>query len=147
MLATCGPAVMWSDLRDRRIPNRLTLAIALLAVPCWVLGADATLETAVRQVLVLLACSVPMLALYAMRVLGGGDVKLIGALLLWVPPAFVPDFFVAMLLAGGPVGLATLIVHRWRRSGDRVSVPYGVAIVVGACVALWPRFMSCAWPV
>lgn len=44
--------------------------------------------------------------------LGGGDVKLLGAAAIAVPPAVVPPFAVAVALAGGVLSLVYLLIGR-----------------------------------
>ena len=74
--------------------------------------------------LVLALCA----ALFAARMLGGGDAKLLAALALWVPPAAFAELLLVMALAGGLLAGAMLVTRR------RVSVPYGIAIAAGG---LW----------
>lgn len=143
LLCLCCLLVMWHDMHDRRIPNRLCLVIALLAIPSWLASGNEFWSTAARQVLLVLVVGLPVLGLYALRVMGGGDVKLIAALVLWLPPVLVPGFLIATLLIGGLVGLVTLGVQRWCDMEREVSVPYGVAIVAGAFAVLFPRTASC----
>jgi prepilin peptidase CpaA len=68
--------------------------------------------------------------------MGGGDVKLIGALALWFPLQPLLWMLAAMSLAGGAITLALAIEHRLRRRPGALEVPYGVAIAVAALLAL-----------
>ena len=63
-----------------------------------------------------------------MRQMGGGDVKLLTALALWIEPEWFLRLVLFMALAGG---LLTVILGMWhimRRRKDRLGIPYGVAI-------------------
>ena len=60
-------------------------------------------------------------AFYA-GMMGGGDVKLAGALALWFPPLVTLKFLVLMSIAGG---VLTLIVLAWHRSCKREGRPGG----------------------
>jgi prepilin peptidase CpaA len=127
------------DVRARRIPNAVPLVLAggwiALALAGWVRGADphALSHLAAGAGLFVLA----MLAWRA-RVMGGGDVKLLGAVGLWLPLSAVPGFLIALSLAGGVQALASLAMRRFRASGkDPHRMPYAVSITVAAaCVLL-----------
>lgn len=137
--------LMWgavTDLRARIISNRLNLAIALLAplwwwasgVPLW---PDVPLQIGLALVLFGI-----FTGLFALGVMGGGDVKLIGALALWLPwPAMMSLLFV-MALVGGAVALATLVHHRMSKRSGAPEVPYGVAIALGGLWVLGERYFN-----
>src|SRR5690606_22120485 len=86
----------FSDLRSRRIAKWLTGTIALGAPPFWwasamPLWADPWAQTSVAAQLGVAAFTFAILAvLFAIRAMGGGDVKLLTALALWIePPLFL----------------------------------------------------------
>jgi prepilin peptidase CpaA len=76
-------------------------------------------------------------AAFAAGLLGGGDVKLLAALALWVDLQRLVWLVAAIFIAGGAVALiyifARLTVPRLRKSkrSDR-RIPYGLAIAAGA---------------
>jgi prepilin peptidase CpaA len=119
------------DLRTRTIPNPLNLSIALAAIPFWWLS-DLALwpEIAARVGIALLLFAV-FAGLFAVGAMGGGDVKLIAALALWLPPAAVLKLIVIMSIAGGVLTLVMLARHRLAKSEAQLEVPYGVAIAFG----------------
>jgi len=66
--------------------------------------------------------------------MGGGDVKLLTALALWIAPLPFLRLLIVMALVGG---VLTLFIGAWkiaRRRRNEISVPYGVAI---ATAGLW----------
>ena len=74
-------------------------------------------------------------AAFAAGWLGGGDIKLFAALGLWVDLQAAVGLVVAILLAGGFLGL--IYLGAWRLMPREVSrssrkLPYGLAIVAGA---------------
>ena len=88
------------------------------------------------------------IALFALRVMGGGDAKLAAACLLWLGPAALPSFMLWTALAGGALAVSLLLARRapapfaargphWvgRLLSRDADVPYGIAIAVGALVA------------
>lgn len=89
--------------------------------------------------------------------IGGGDVKLLSACALLVPPASVPELVLSTALAGGVLALLYLALGRllrrgatprptgllrrvWRaerrRIGRRLSLPYACAIGAGVLLTL-----------
>ena len=69
--------------------------------------------------------------------LGGGDVKLLAAIGLWMDLQSALTLLIAVLLAGGVLGMiyigARVLLHGTKSSGRKYSkVPYGLAIVGGA---------------
>jgi prepilin peptidase CpaA len=122
------------DLRTRTIPNGLNLAVALLAVPFWWLtGIDPWPDIALQVGAAALVFAA-FAGLFALGAMGGGDVKLIAALALWLPWPALLAVLVIMSLAGGLLTLAMLIRKRLARSEAALEIPYGVAI---ACGGLW----------
>ena len=123
-----------TDLRARIISNRLNLAIALLA-PLWWWANDVSLWPGVAlQIGVALAVFGVFCGLFAIGMMGGGDVKLLGALALWLPIGALLTLLVVMALAGGLITLATVVHHRLAKKDGQPEVPYGVAI---ALAGLW----------
>src|SRR5687767_7936915 len=122
------------DLRTRTIPNWLNGALALLAVGWWwangwALWPDIALIIGVALFVFLLFAGA-----FALGMMGGGDVKLIAALALWLPLMLLTKMLVVMALAGGVLTLVMVIRQRWLRTKDKTEVPYGVAIAAGG---LW----------
>ena len=130
-----------TDLKARIIPNRLNLAIAL-AAPLWwwaskASGTDMLLHAALAGGMLALFG-----ALFALGMMGGGDVKLIAALALWLPPQALLTMLVWMAIAGGILTLIVLAVHALRRAPGRPEVPYGVAIVAATFLVLANDFLT-----
>ena len=101
----------FKDISERRIPNRLTGALAAL-YPVYVLVSP----TPVAWPAALgLACVVFLigLGLFARELIGGGDVKLITALTLWAGPEQFVWFLLVTTFAGGALSLLSLWYRRW----------------------------------
>ena len=122
------------DLRTRTIPNGLNLAVALLAVPFWWVTGVELWPAVALQVGAAALVFAAFAGLFALGAMGGGDVKLIAALALWLPWPALLAVLVIMSLAGGLLTLAMLIRKRLSRSEAQLEIPYGVAI---ACGGLW----------
>ena len=73
---------------------------------------------------------------FALGQMGGGDVKMLGAVALWLPFTKLADMLVAMALIGGAITFLFLLERRLRRNRDTVEIPYGVAIAIGALLAI-----------
>jgi prepilin peptidase CpaA len=66
--------------------------------------------------------------------MGGGDVKLLTALALWIEPTWFLRLLIVMALVGGLLTVIMGAIHIIRRQRQRLAVPYGVAIAVAG---LW----------
>lgn len=124
----------FTDLRARRIDNWLNAAIAAGAPLFWWASGLSLWPDVAWQVGIALATFAVLAVLFAIRAMGGGDVKLLTALALWIPPLWFMKLLVMMALIGG---LLTVVFGAWhiaRRQRDKVAIPYGVAI---SSAGLW----------
>lgn len=155
----------WYDVRERRVPNELTvgglaLALALSAFAGW-----GGLLAALAGAGIAFAVALPV---FLAGGLGGGDVKLLTAVGAFLGPGELPVALLAIALVGGlmaavevvrqravmqtvrnigriVLGLGRQMFWRWkgRASGEpltvdaagAITVPYAVAIAVGAVLA------------
>ena len=124
----------FTDIRSRRIENWLTAGIALLAPAYWwASGMGLWPDVAIQVGIAVLTFAV-LAGLFALRVMGGGDVKLLAALALWIQPLPFLQLLFVMAVAGGALCIVLGAWHVMRRQRDRLAIPYGVAIAVGG---LW----------
>ncbi|MEO7411602.1 MAG: prepilin peptidase, partial [Sphingomicrobium sp.] len=68
--------------------------------------------------------------------MGGGDVKMIGALALWLPGQALLFMLVIMSVIGGVLTLIMMLDHWRRKAPGAVETPYGVAIAMASMIAL-----------
>lgn len=134
-----GGLLVWAgieDARTREIANWKTAAIALLAPAWWVANGLPLWPDVAIQVGVAVAVFAVFLVVFHFGLMGGGDVKMIVALSLWLPfPAFVTMLMV-MSIAGGLVTIVMMIERRIARNKNQIEVPYGVAIAVAGILAI-----------
>ncbi len=123
------------DVRTRIIPNRLNAAIALLAIPFW-FATGLSGHAMLIQIGLALAVLAIFAACFVVGMMGGGDVKLLTALALWMPFDKMAILLVWMALAGGVLTLAMLIFHRLRKNTEKIEIPYGVAISAAALLVV-----------
>ena len=124
------------DVRRREIANWKNAAIALLApLWWWSIGLDPWPDVAV-QIALALAVFALFVGAFALGQMGGGDVKLIGALALWLPFTPLVWMLVVMSLVGGVLTLVMVIERHWRRESGPPEIPYGVAIVIAGLLAM-----------
>ena len=128
LLATLLLVAAVTDIRSRIISNRLNAAIALLAVPWWFAiglgGYDILFQLGLAAaVLVVFAIC------FALGMMGGGDVKLLAALGLWLPLTKMLIMLEIMALGGGLLTIGMVIAHKLRKAPGKPEIPYGVAIV------------------
>lgn len=136
----------WGDLRELRIRNRVPLALLAAFVPA-ALASGLSGEGWLLHLGTGVLCFVIAAILFSLGVWGGGDAKLVPAVVLWVGPAALPRFLLVMAVVGGLVALAALVSRRAEagslRPVLRGHVPYGIGIAAGgldwAAVSLLPR--------
>lgn len=136
MLAGLLVAAGIQDARSREISNAKNLAIALLALPWWWAVGLSPWPDMAMQVLCAAIVFALFVGAFAAGWMGGGDVKMIGALALWLPLGSLFQMLVAMSLVGGAVTLVMMAERRWRRTEGAIEVPYGVAIAIAGLLAL-----------
>ena len=145
LMAVLAAMLVWiaiEDVRTYTISDRLNLAIALLAPLYWLsagvpLWPDAAIRVGVGVLVFMLFAGA-----FYINAMGGGDVKLAGALALWFSPYETLTLIVIMSIAGGVLTLAVAGMHRARRKEGRPEVPYGVAIAMGGLWLLAQRFLN-----
>lgn len=131
-----------SDLRSRTISNELNAAMALLAIPFWVATGLALWPDVPVQFGAAFGVFLIFAGLFAIGGMGGGDVKMIGAVMLWIPvPLFLPMLTI-MAIAGGILSAVMLIYMKLRPSEKPVEVPYGVAIAAAGLWALHQQYLN-----
>jgi len=127
-------AAALSDLRTRNIANGLNTGMALLAVPYWfAIGLSPWPDMAWQLAFAFMVFAV-FVGLFMIGGMGGGDVKMIGAVALWASPLMLLPMLMVMAICGGALSLAMLIHKYWRGATEPPEVPYGVAI---AAAGLW----------
>lgn len=141
-------AVLYFDVSRYIIPNWL-VGLMLLAYPAAVMMAQHPVDwkmAVVGMTVVLVAGYL----IFAMKWMGGGDIKLITACALWVGLRNLPDFIFITALIGGVFalsvwGIRKVLPHIPSKSNaplprilkEGEPVPYGVAISFGFLLMLW----------
>lgn len=137
LLAALAIALLFaaiSDLRTRLIHNWLTFGIAATAPAFWWASGLSLWPGVAAQLALGVAAFAVLAGLFALRAMGGGDVKLLTALALWLPWQPFLKLLVMMALLGGVLTIGFACWHRIARRPGRVEIPYGVAI---AGAGLW----------
>ncbi len=128
-----------TDWRRRQIDNWLNLGIALAAPVYWLAKGLPLWDgwghpSIVLQIGVGIAAFAVFAAFFALKWMGGGDVKLLTALALWIEPEWFLRLLMMMALVGGVLTIVLGAWHIARRQKDRLAIPYGVAIAIAG---LW----------
>jgi prepilin peptidase CpaA len=142
LLAAALIAAAVGDIRSRTIPNWLNLGIALAAIPFWYLSDLAFWPDVAIRIGVAAGVFAIFAAAFALGMMGGGDVKLLGAVALWLPPGAVLFLIIAMSLGGGALTLFMWARHKLKRSSHTLEIPYGVAIAFGGLWLISERILN-----
>src|SRR3546814_17120738 len=78
----------FTDIRERKIANWLNAGIALAAPLFWWSDNLALWPDVAMQLGVAVTAFVVLAGLFALKMMGGGDVKLLTALALWIEPTW-----------------------------------------------------------
>ena len=134
-------ATGYSDLRNMRIPNMLSLiGLAIFACTLLLIGFDEWLMRACVGA----SCFAICFALFAVGWLGGGDAKILPVTILFVPVRFLEiyllSFAVAMLLGMVAIWLARHLYSHpqalWVSMQPGAAFPMGISIATSLPLAL-----------
>ena len=145
LLGLLAATLVWIaivDVRTFTISNKVNLAIALVAPIYWLSAGVDLWPDAGARVGTAIAVFLLFAVAFYINAMGGGDVKLAGALALWFPPAATLKFIVLTSLFGGLLTLVVAVLHKIKRKEGRPEVPYGVAIAFGGLWLLAQRFLN-----
>ncbi len=132
-----------TDLFKLRIPNRIVLAV-IAFYPIFVLTADKPVDW-VRSLLVAVIVLLVGIGMFAYKLIGGGDAKLIAAAALWAGPAHITPLLMTTAIGGGLLCVFAVSPLRTflpylaaaaKLDADmahlmKLHIPYGVAIAAG----------------
>jgi prepilin peptidase CpaA len=145
LLGALAAMLVWIaivDIRTFTISNRINLVIALLApLYWWSAGVALWPDAGIRVGTAVIVFGLFAIAFY-LNAMGGGDVKLAGALALWFPPLATMKLIVIISIAGGVLTMVILALHKIQQKQGRPEVPYGVAIAFGGLWLLAQRFLN-----
>ncbi len=110
-LAIALVAVIVTDIKSRTISNKLTSSVAAGAPLYWLAVGLPLWPGVACQLALALGVFAVCCVLFAIRQMGGGDVKLLAALALWIPPSQFTLLLVAMAMLGW---VLTMAVGAWR---------------------------------
>lgn len=134
------------DLITFRIPNWLTIALAVAFVPAALIIGLSPAQWGVHLGIGLAALVVGM-GLFALRWVGGGDAKLIAATCLWLGLGGLAPFLIWTAVFGGLLSIVLLTARKYvpfvpgapgwvdQLLEPKGGAPYGVAIAGGALMA------------
>jgi prepilin peptidase CpaA len=150
-----------TDARSRRIPNLLVLVIATLGV-AYSISAAPWLPGIGRALAGLGLGLAIWFPLYALRMMGAGDVKLFAAAAAWLGPAAALKASFLAALCGGVLSVVWMmysagfsltllrLVHaardpqilREKQAVGSRRMPYGIAIAAGVLIMVWHPGLS-----
>lgn len=120
----------FTDFKRRQIDNWLNLAIVIGAPLFWFASGMSLWPDVAWQVGIAVLTFAVCCGLFAIRQMGGGDVKLLTALALWITPLLFLRLLIIMAAVGGVLTLIFGAWHIMRRQKDKITIPYGIAISV-----------------
>ncbi len=140
------------DIGFRTVPNRVSAALLICGLILRVMSGDMVFGLACGALVFVLTYGC-----WRFGWMGGGDVKLLTAAAVFVPPAMVPTLLLATSIAGGLIACVYLVGSRMvpspratrpsglirraarcelRRLRRRGPLPYAAAIATGGVIAI-----------
>lgn len=136
-LAIALIVVVVTDLKSRHISNWLNLIIALGAPILWLANGMTFWPDMIGQIGLAVIIFTIFAGLFAIGAMGGGDVKLLTALSLWMHWLTFLELLVIMSIAGGLLTMLMMISKQIRKTKGPIKVPYGVAIAFSGLWMIW----------
>jgi prepilin peptidase CpaA len=163
IIAPLAAAVIYFDVRYRRIPNSLVLAALITGFS--INTAFGGMQGATQSLYGFGMAFLPMLLLHIFGSMGAGDVKLFGAVGAILGSGLVPVALILVVMLGGALAVYSMMrdktvfstlhgvlrifvgilpgweMPRFKMASDRRhTIPYGVAIMLGSLMAaVWFR--------
>ena len=146
------------DITTFTIPNRVSYGLAALFVPFAALGLDRTavLLHAGLGLFVLLIC----LGFWKLKWLGGGDVKFLAAVSLWMGPQGILPFMLLLTAISAclvwllrfarqrnPIVQASgwpAVVKQMVQKAEENAIPYGLPTAIAALAVMLEKFVDVA---
>ncbi|MDD3797862.1 MAG: prepilin peptidase [Novosphingobium sp.] len=132
----------FTDIRRRQIDNWLNLAVVAGAPLFWWASGLSLWPDIGIQLGMAAGVFLVLAALFAFGAMGGGDVKLLSALALWLEPGMFLRMLVVMAIVGGILTIVMGAWHVMRRQRDKLAIPYGVAIAAAGIWILGIQYLS-----
>lgn len=156
-----GMLLIWAAINDARffiIPNWVSASLVglflMFIIVNAVINGTTPLEDThwISAVVTALVVTTIFTILFAMGYMGGGDVKLIGAISLWAGAELIVGFLLATTIAGGILAIFWTLHSKLKKRGFgdlirrpqilsepdenltlglKTSIPYGIAIAAG----------------
>jgi prepilin peptidase CpaA len=130
------------DWRERLIHNWLNLAIACGAPLFWLASGYSLWPDMGVQILLALGVTIFFAIFFFLGAMGGGDVKLLGALALWIAPLPFASLILTMSIIGGGLTLFMLIRQRVMKALGKPEIPYGIAISLAGLWSIYERYLN-----
>lgn len=154
IFAALGSCVLgaWSDFKGLKISNVYTVVVLGAFVICYgalsLGGINFVFFPIISHVLAAVIVFGVTALMFSFGALGAADSKLGTAVALWVGMAGLPVFLFWMALMGGVLGVAALVLKKykpiklpaenswiWHVQAGQSKVPYGIAIALGAVIS------------
>jgi prepilin peptidase CpaA len=143
------------DVRAYKIPNWASAMVALAFIPYYLL--HSWLFPIGMHLIIAAAIFVITATFWKLRLIGGGDVKLLTAVGLWLGPGLALPFMITMTLASVAIAVALLLIRRFNwvflaaqaprpvlrmvAIAEAGKCPYALPIAIAALSTVPSRFL------
>ncbi|KKD60219.1 hypothetical protein RN22_12110 [Grimontia sp. AD028] len=127
VLITISALIVYSDVKERKISNRLSLAV--LACCLFIAYGNESIELHILRGFIVFFVGV---IFFSLGIVGAGDVKLFSAYALIIDSQFWLLTLVAITFVGGFTAIFIFIKSKLLKNSSIRGVPYGLPIVVSS---------------
>ncbi len=148
LIAGLSLLLIWGSITDwqrRTIDNWLNATIALAAPAYWfATGLEPWPDIAIQIAVAVVIFGI-FAGFFALGAMGGGDVKLLGALALWFQPLVMMRLLIIMSILGGVLTVIMIIRQKMLNLPGKPQIPYGIAITLAALWMIYERYLNHFW--
>lgn len=156
-----------SDIKDYILSNKLCLSVTFLYFiflgALYINGTFPPFSYILYSIGIAAVVFIVLAALFALNLIGGGDVKLIPAVTLWAGPNLTLKFLLITTICGGIVSIGMLAIKYFKKtlfqpkSSENVNyfvpesselenegnnIPYGIAISIGGLAIAYDLYRA-----
>ena len=131
-----------SDLKNRRIPNHISIGLIVVFLVhslMMIMAGEISFTDLLFSILPALGVFCIGILVFAVGIMGGGDIKLMTAFALFAGHAYLFSFLIYMMILGGAIAILLLFFRKLGNVSKEKSeqVPYGIAIAGSGLWVLW----------
>ncbi|WP_187335797.1 A24 family peptidase [Novosphingopyxis iocasae] len=133
---------VYTDIKDRKIYNKIVLPIAIGAPLWWIANGEPVWPDMALHLITGVIVFLLFSLFFYLRAMGGGDVKLFTAMALWFDWTTTTRMLFYTAILGAIVTVVFWMEHRFAKRQGFAQIPYGVAIAIAGLIICSERYFN-----